>query len=296
MNINQLNYFLAVAESGSFTQAAQICAIAQPSISQQIKALERHVNTTLFDRLPRRAVLTDAGQRFLPYARKLITDANDARRAAQDSTKQITGNLHIGVIPTIAPYLLPNVTAEFIKQNPHVNLNFDEDTTTALLQKLHAGSLDLVIASTPIPPEQLHVETLRDEPLVTAIPRQHKLAERKSITWKHLADEPFMLLHDMHCLSRQIVDFSTRQNLHANIIFRGASLATIAQLVNKSIGISLIPQMAVEHLRQRNITFKPFSKSPPSRTITAVWHLYRYRTNASREFLKHLKNEMNTST
>ena len=177
--IHQLKYFVAVAETGSFTRAAEREGITQPTLSEQILRLEskKHgLNRRLFDRLGRKVVLTDAGQELLQHAQRILAAVKEAERSVRDSAEG--GTLRVGAIPTIAPFLLPGMVTRFRKDHPTVQLQLKEDLTERLLADLLSGELDVALMALPIRDERLHVEKLFTEPLVVALPAKHRLATK----------------------------------------------------------------------------------------------------------------------
>src|SRR3954469_9129630 len=200
MEIHQLRYFVAVAETGSFTRAAEREGVTQPTLSEQILRLEskKHgLNRRLFDRLGRKVVLTDAGNELLGHAQGILAAVKEAERAVRDSAEG--GSLRVGAIPTIAPFLLPGTVTRFRKAQPTVQLPLKQDLTERLLACLRAGELDVAIMAMPVPDDRLHAEKLFTEPLVVALPPKHRLAAKTEVRLGDVMDEPFILLDDMHC-------------------------------------------------------------------------------------------------
>jgi len=288
MQLHRLRYFVAVAETGSFTRAAQREGISQPSLSQQILELESELNTRLFDRLGRRIVLTAKGQLLLPAAQNVLAAVADAERAMRAGS--FDTELRVGMIPTVAPYLLPGVTRRFILAHPEVRLHFLEERTERLLEEILTGKLDLAVMALPIRDDRLHVERLRTEPLLAALPRGHRLAKKSSIRLADLADEPFLLLDELHCFGEQVLSLCRRGGkFEPRVVCRGEQLGTLLGLVAAGIGISVVPQMAtLEEDRQR--VYIPLSAPSPTRTLAAIWHKQRYRPPAVRDFLTILKS------
>src|SRR3954471_14813101 len=189
MEIHQLRYFVAVAEEGGFSNAAEREHVSQPSLSQQIAKLEEELNEPLFDRLPRSVVLTEAGRCLLPYARVILTALADAAKAVTALEAEVAGRLSVGAIPSIALYILPKLIGRFQHAYPKVTFELFEDTTEKLAQRLEDGTLDLVIASGSVETPNLARHSLGREPLLLLAPEQHRLARRKNIRWRDLANE-----------------------------------------------------------------------------------------------------------
>jgi len=171
MEIHQLRYFVAVAEEGSFSRAAEREHVSQPSLSQQIQKLEAELDQQLFDRLPRAVVLTEGGRRLLDYARQILTGIADARRAVATLDHEVAGRLSVGAIPSIALYVLPRLIVRFERAYPKVTFELFEDTTEKLAQRLEDGTLDLVLASSGDERPTLAQHSLGREPLLLLLRR-----------------------------------------------------------------------------------------------------------------------------
>ena len=180
MEIHQLRYFVAVADEGNFSRAAAKVRVAQPSLSQQIRKLEAEIGQPLFDRLPRSVVLTEAGRCFLDYARQILASIGDARRCVDELKDAVTGKLAVGAIPTIAPYVLPELVKKFHKDYPEVTLELVEDVTDGITRRVEAGELDVALASTCQPSPSLRRESLGHEPLLALVPRGRPAGKAES--------------------------------------------------------------------------------------------------------------------
>jgi LysR family hydrogen peroxide-inducible transcriptional activator len=282
MEMHQLEYLIAIAEEGSFTKAAERLLIAQPSLSQQIKKLEQEVGRPLFDRLPRGVVLTEAGFRLVEHARRAMSEMNDGKRKVAEIGDQVAGSLAVGAIPTIAPFLLPAAVSAFLRRWPGVAFALVEDVTTKLLDGLERGELDLAIMSTAEHLPTIHIETVASEPLFLVVAKGHRLARRRKVAWSDVEEEPFLVLHDMHCLAAQVQQFCGGQGTRRRIAARGAQLSTIAAMVSAGLGVSMVPAMFRAADRASDRVYVPFAKSQPSRELCIAWSLRRYRTNAAR--------------
>jgi LysR family hydrogen peroxide-inducible transcriptional activator len=292
MELHQLAYVVALAEEGSFTRAAERLLIAQPSLSQQIQKLEREIGQPLFDRLPRGVTATEAGQKLLDHARRILAEVEDAKRQARELRDTVSGSLAVGAIPTIAPYLLPDVMKRFAVQYPEVRLELVEDVTSRLLEQLDQGRLDLAIMSDADPGRSLILEEIGREPLLLLLPEGHRLAKRKAIAWADIHEERFLILHDMHCLTGQVMLFCRPQGLKPTIAARGAQLVTIAEMISAGLGVSVAPTMMKIRDAGAGRVYRPFASDPPSRAICVAWSVFRYRTNAARAFVKMVKERI----
>ena len=284
MEIHQLRYFVAVAEEGNFSHAAEREHVSQPSLSQQIHKLEEELNQQLFDRLPRAVVLTEAGRCLLTYARQILTGIADARQAVAELEHEVAGKLAVGAIPSIALYILPRLIGSFQRSYPKVTFELFEDTTDKLAQQLEDGTLDLVIASGSEEIPNLTRHSLGREPLLLLVPEKHRLARRKSIKWSDLASEKFLLLHEQHSLSIQVRRLLASHHLRPELVLQGAQLVTIAGMVAAGLGVTVIPRMMVETEFVKGCVAVPFARPVPTRELTLLRNLFRAESKAAAAF------------
>ena len=286
MELHQLRYFVAVAETGSFTRAAEREGVTQPTLSEQIIRLEskdKGIDKRLFDRLGRKVVLTEAGQVLLTHAQTILAAVGEAERAVRDTGEG--GRLRIGAIPTIAPFLLPASVSRFRKEHPSVQLQLEEDLTDRLLADLLAGELDVGLMAMPIRDERLHVEKLFSEPLVMALPPRHRLVDRAEVKLADVMDEPFILLDDVHCFGDQVLSMCHRGGLEPRVVCRGEQIVTLLAMVSAGQGVSVVPEMAALADTNKSCVYRPIGKPTPARTLCAVWHKQRYRPASLRSFV-----------
>jgi len=284
MEIHQLRYFVAVAEVGSFSRAAARVRVAQPSLSQQIRKLEAEVGQPLFDRLPRSVVLTEAGHCLIDYARKILSSIDDARRCVGELTGEIGGKLAVGAIPTIAPYVLPKLVRKFQEHYPAVTLEIVEDVTDGITRRIEAGELDVALASTCRPSPTLRRESLGNEPLLALVPEGHPLAKKTQVEMDDLKSQRFLLLHEMHCLSRQVHHLLESRHLQPEIALAGSQLGTIANMVAAGIGVSIIPQLMVNHQATPGCVSRPFAPPVPERELNLLYNPLRFQSKAAGAF------------
>jgi LysR family hydrogen peroxide-inducible transcriptional activator len=286
MEIHQLRYFVAVADEGSFSRAAAKVRVAQPSLSQQIRKLEAELGKPLFDRLPRSVVLTEAGRCLSDYARQILASIGDARRCVDDVGDQVAGRLSVGAIPTIAPYVLPELVVKFQDNYPHVTLEIVEDVTDGISRRIEAGELDIAIASTCQPNPSLRREPVGSEPLLALVPKGHPLAKKDLVEFDDLKSQRFLLLHEMHCLSQQVNQLLESRRLRPQIALAGSQLSTIANMVAASIGISIVPQMMVKHHGTPGCVSLPFAAPVPERELNFLSNPLRFQSKAAAAFRK----------
>ncbi|MBN9519584.1 LysR family transcriptional regulator [bacterium] len=290
MELHQLRYFVAVAETGSFTRAAEREGVTQPTLSEQVIRLEgkQHgVGRRLFDRLGRKVVLTDAGRELLGRAQSILAAVDEAERAVRDSGEG--GRLRAGAIPTVAPFLLPGVVSRFTKAHPAVQLQIHEERTEHLLAALNAGELDVGVMALPVRDERLHVERLFAEPLVVALPAAHRLAARAEVRLADILDEPFILLDDVHCFGDQVLSLCRRGGAEPKVVCRGEQIATLLGMVAAGQGVSVVPEMAAVGDANPGRVYRPMAKPAATRALCAVWHKQRYRPPSLRAFVDVVK-------
>ncbi|GAA3766035.1 LysR family transcriptional regulator [Terriglobus aquaticus] len=264
MELHQLRYACAVHDTGSFSRAAERCQVAQPSLSQQVLKLEEELGTKLFDRLSRGIRLTEAGRAFLPHARSVL-DHLELARASVSNTADVRGNVTLGAIPTIAPYLIPPFTVAFAKQYPVSRLRIVEETTPGLIESLRNLSIDFALLSLPIRQKDLELTRIRTERLFVALPEAHPLASRRSLALTELRGESFVMLRDGHCFRDLSLNLCGSARVTPNISFESSQFSSVLGMVAAGIGISLIPEMALT--RAAACRFLPLRDSTAVRTI-----------------------------
>lgn len=284
MEVHQLRYFIAVAEENNFCRAAERVHVAQPSLSQQVLKLEAELGQPLFDRLPRSVVLTEAGRRFLPCARRILASLADARRCVDELKGEAMGRLVVGAIPTIAPYMLPELLTQFHKQYPKVILEVVEDLTDHLVRKLDEGEIDLALVSTCRGGPNLHRHPLGTEPLLAALPASHPLAQRERLNWTELKSERFLELHEMHCLAQQIRGLCAARRLRPEVALHGVQLGTIIGMITMGLGISLVPKMLADRQPFSGCVFKPLAAPVPARELNLIRNPARHFSKAAAAF------------
>ena len=284
MEIHQLRYFVAVAEEGSFSHAAEREHVSQPSLSQQIQKLEAELNQQLFDRLPRSVVLTEAGRTLLEYARKILIELADAGRAVAALEQDVAGRLSVGAIPSIALYCLPRLIVNFQRSYPKVTFELFEDTTDKLAQRLEDGAVDIVLASSSDERPNLAHHSLGREPLLMLLPEKHRLARKKTIKWSDLAGEKFLLLHQEHSVSIQVRRLLAENHLDPELVLQGAQLVTIATMVAAGLGVTVVPEMMAHTEFVKGCVAVPFAKPAPTRELVLLRNPLRFESKAAAAF------------
>ena len=289
MEIHQLHYFVAVAELGNFTRAAERCFVAQPSLSQQIKKLEQELQCLLLDRSTRKIRLTDSGRSFYKRAVDILSSVEAAKAEVSESVD--VGRVAIGVIPTIAPFLLPKVLNQFVQKFPKAEVTIFENLTKYTIQACLEGEVDVGLLALPIDNEKLTTEAIFKEELLLALPENSPLASKKRIRLEDIAEEKFILLNETHCLGEQIIRFCEQHSCLPTISCHSAQLYTVQKLVELGHGISLIPQMAIDEKQSKKIIYKSLTGKKPERTIAMTWHKHRHQSLLVRELIKMLRSE-----
>ena len=284
MEIHQLRYFVAVAEEGSFSHAAEREHVSQPSLSQQIQKLEAELDQQLFDRLPRAVVLTEAGRSLLGYARQILTNIADARRSVAALEHEVAGRLSVGAVPSIALYVLPRLIRQFQQRYPKVTFELFEDTTDKLARRLEDGMLDVVLASSGDEAPTLERYSLGEEPLLLLVPEKHRLARKKTIKWSDLAAEKFLLLHEVHSLSITVRRLLAANHLKPELVLQGAQLTTIAAMVAAGLGVTVVPEMMLHTEYVRGCVAVPFARPVPTRELILLRNPLRVESKAGAAF------------
>ena len=286
MEMHQLRYVVAIARTGNFSRAAEQCHVSQPSLSQQIQKLEDELGERLFERMKRVAKLTPQGEAFLPRAIKILEEVEAAKQEASDAREFLGGTMRVGVLPTIAPYLLPTVLPQFIADFPGLEILFQEDTTAQLLKLVLSYEIDFALVSNPIHDERLAERELYSEELLLALPPNHPLTRKRLVKVNDLEAERLILMKEGHCLGDQVLDFCNRRDLRPTISFRSAQLETIQSLVRAGLGISLIPATARQRDPKLAPEYRAFVDPKPERKILAIWPKQRPISRAAIQFLK----------
>ena len=273
MNIRDLEYFAAVAELGHFRKAAERCFVSQPTLSGQLKKLEEELGVPLFERNARGAQLTPAGTGLLPYAKGILEQSRRLAEAARSLRDPRTGPLKIAVIPTLAPYLMPLVVPFTHKLHPDLDLFLSEMQTRDLLKAVSEGGMEAGLLALPIVQPGLAYEEIFTEPFYLAVPANHALARKASLSAEDLAGETLYLLEDGHCLKDQALEVCHQTGAHEHPYFRATSLETLRQMIGSGNGVTLMPWLAVNApiSQAASIRYIPFKAPSPSRKIALAW-------------------------
>lgn len=292
MEIHQLRYFVAAAEAGSVSRAAEQCRVAQPSLSQQIKKLEGGLGVRLFDRFGRGVALTDAGRALLPRARRILAEVRDAESNLRRDLDEGRGGVAIGAIPTMAPYLLPPALDRLRAAFPECDVTIREGLTEHLVEALVENELDLALVSTPVDHDLIELEVIGHEELVFAVPSDHPLVDGGELGIADVRAQPAVTLEEIHCLGRQIQWFCSARRLSPRIVCRTTQLETVFELVGRGIGVSLVPEMAAAADRAARCRFLRMKQNKPIRQIAMAWRSGRSRPRLAARFAAFVKADL----
>ena len=292
MTLTELRYIVAVARERHFGRAAEACFVSQPTLSISIKKLEEELDVRIFERGSSEVSVTPLGQEIVRQAQAVVEQAMHIKEIAKRGKDPLAGPLRLGVIYTIGPYLLPDLVKQAIARMPQMPLVLQENFTAKLLEMLRAGELDCAIMAEPFPDAGLASAPLYDEPFMVALPRNHKLLERSSISAEELKSETMLLLGTGHCFRDHVLEVCpeyARFSSDAEGIrksFEGSSLETIKYMVASGVGITVVPQLSVAKDMQHQVGYLPFTDPAPTRRVTLVWR----RTFTRYEAIAALRN------
>jgi LysR family hydrogen peroxide-inducible transcriptional activator len=267
----QLQYFEALAEYQHFGKAAKSCGVSQPTLSAQIQKLEEELQGDLVDRRSQPIRLTQLGEQALLHARKTLQSAQSLVEASQHFHKPLAGQLRLGVIPTVAPYLVPRFAPELLKRFPSLSVQIEEATTEHLIEKLEADQLDAAILAVPIAATHFVVESLYREPLLAYLPEGHPKSKDLFLTSGELKSERILLLSEGHCFRDQVLQLCGGDRPNERIELLVGQFETLVRLADEGLGMTLLPQLAISELsavRQKRI--KPIAEPRPVRQIALL--------------------------
>jgi LysR family hydrogen peroxide-inducible transcriptional activator len=271
-SLRHLRHFVALVDHGHFGRAAAACRVTQSTLSASIKELESVLEATLVDRSKRRVVLTPLGLETVERARKVVRDVEELAHAARATREPLSGVLRMGVIPTIGPFLLPRVLPGLRRSYKELKLYLVEDLTTRLIEELQQGRLDIVLLALPHERGSVETEILFEDPFVVAMPRRHILASETQVKAEQLGCSDLLLLKDGHCLRDHALAACRLGNRREIEAFEATSLATLVQMVDNGLGITLLPTLAVAAglLRGTGLITRPLVGNA-ARQIGLIW-------------------------
>jgi len=271
ISLRQFQYVVAVADTLGFHKAAARCHVSQPTLSAQVQQLESVLGVRIFERDHRRVLVTGAGADIVARARRVLLEADDLLAVAARLNDPFAGTLRIGVIPTVAPYLLPEVMPKVGAKYPKLSLLFREEKTADIVRELAEGTLDAGLLALEADVGECAHADIATDPFVAALPKGHPLARKQRVDVADLEGENVLLLEEGHCFRDQALAICNRVKA-TETPFRATSLATLAQMVSSGAGITLLPSIAVPvENRRGQLEVRPFTKPVPGRTISLVW-------------------------
>lgn len=279
MTLTELRYIVAVARELHFGRAASACFVSQPTLSVAVKKLEDELGITLFERHKHDVTVTPVGRKVIDQAQRVLEQAKTIKLLAEEGKDPLKGNLKLGVIYTIGPYLLPKIIPMLRRHAPDLTLIIDEDYTANLADKLQQGDLDMIIVSTPFNIHGITTEILYREPFVVALPKGHPLTKKKFIKVDDLANETLLLLKAGNCFRDQVMeacpacraDVFTRNRIQQTL--EGSSIETIRHMVMAGSGVTVLPNCSITGSEEENslLEYRPFSRPVPKREVALAY-------------------------
>jgi LysR family hydrogen peroxide-inducible transcriptional activator len=272
-SFQQLRFLCALAELCHFGKAAESCSVTQSTLSGGIKELEARLGVPLFERTHRSVLLTPLGKQIAAGAQRLLVAAEDLVGLARSAQEQLSGSLRFGVIPTIGPYILPSLLPYLETVAPKLRLYVREDPTASMLDKLASGELDVLLLAAPYNLGDVEVMEIADDPIVAAMSCHHPLSARDKVHRDDLVRAQLLMMEDGHCLRSHSLQACGIADPVRNEMFQATTLRTLVQMVAAQLGITLIPQIAVdaELAATRNVVVRPLAPDSPYRTLVLVW-------------------------
>ena len=262
--LRQLEYVVAVAHHLNFGEAARACHVSQPALSTQVSQLEGTLGEKLFERGSRGIVVTPFGAEIVPLAREVLDRAHRLRESAEARRDPLTGELRLGVIPTVAPFVLPPLMARLRAEYPQARIFLREGRTADLVERVLDGELDLALLALEADLGPLETRAVFEDPFLAALPEGHPMAGTDTVRLSELPADELLLLDEGHCLSRQVMDVCSLSNETTSGNFRASSLVTLVEMVANGIGITLLPEIAVrsEIVRNAGVEMRPLAERP----------------------------------
>ncbi len=291
ISVRQLHYFLALVQAGSFSRAAEAVGVTQSTLSAAIQSLEAELAVTLIDRTGRRMQLLPAGEDFMARARDIVALIEELPEHARQAERPLTTRLRMGVIPSIAPFLLPKILPATTKAFPELQLSVREGLTRSLLDSLRSGALDVALVAHPYDLDEFETAELGRDHFLLAAPEGHALAERERVTAADLAGQPLLLLETGHCLREHVMAAIGPTPAQAGANVHATSIMTLVQLVEFGMGVTLLPEVAVKAgvTRGGNLRVVPYESGHNYRSLALVWRANAARRNEFQLFARHLR-------
>ena len=275
MTLRELQYIVAVADTGNFSRAAETVHVSQPTLSAQVRKLEETLGVTLFERAPRRVLPTDVGEQVVAHARRILSETEALRETANAARDPLSGRFRLGAIPTLAGYLFPTLVPQVARALPELRLVLVEEKTDVLVSRLRGGRLDAALLALPLPDESLEWTKLFDDPFFLAVSDTDPMAGRRSVRAGDLEGQSLLLLEDGHCLRDQSLAVCGVTGAAEDADFRATTLETLRQMVLAGSGRTLMPGVAMPDNRRGmaadGLRYVPFEGRGMSREIVLAW-------------------------
>lgn len=279
MTLKELQYLVALADQGRFGRAAEACHVGQPTLSTQLKKLEDYLGVTLFERNKHYMLPTPIGEEIVERARMALDVVEQIRQIARQGDNPMKGELRLGVIPTLGPYLIPHLLPAIRSSCPKIQLFLREDLTANLLERLRKGRLDALLLALPVTGDDIETMTLFREPFMVALPAGHALEGNKEIREEDLIGENVLLLEEGHCMRDQALAICGSAASNQREELKATSIETLRQMVAASVGCTLLPALAalpgVGSVQNGLVQIRPFKSPIPARTVGVAWR-HRY--------------------
>jgi LysR family hydrogen peroxide-inducible transcriptional activator len=271
--LKQLKYICAVADSKHFSKAAETCFVSQSALSTGINELEQNLGVQVFERHNKQVLITPLGEELVRRAREILTQTTDLMAIAQQSAEGFIRQLHIGVIPTIAPFMLPKLLELLKKDHPQTSIFIREDLSHNLMDMLNEGTIDVALMALPFATQDFTTYELFDDPLFLALPSTHELASKSKVSLSELKTVPMLLLEDGHCLRDHALNSCSFSINDLDVPYQASSLHTLMQMVSNGIGGTLLPEMAISSklVSTESTTLCEIKDANISRKIALVW-------------------------
>lgn len=292
MNLQQLEYIVAVDTWRHFSTAAEKCNVTQPTLSMMIQRLEEELDVKIFDRTKQPVVTTSIGSKVIEQARTILSEASQMKNLVRDQKGEAHGQLHIGIIPTVAPYLLPLFLNDFLSKYPKVKLKISEFTTDQIISHLEKQQMDAGILATPLKLSSVKEQPLFYEQFVVYASAEEKMMKKKYLLAEDINVNHLWLLEEGHCLREQVVnlcELKRKETLSQNLDYQAGSIETLRKMVDMNNGITVLPELALRDLtlkQKKNIRY--FKAPAPVREISIVTYRYFVKYN----LIELLKNEI----
>jgi len=274
MTLTQLTYLIAVDQHRSFVAAAEHCGVTQPTLSMQIQKLEESIGAKIFDRRRHPIFPTDIGEKIIRQARVILAESDRMQELLREEKGEISGELNVGVIPTVAPYLLPDVLTGFIGKYPKLRLQLWEHTTERILQDLKTGQLHCGILATPLRDTEMEAKPLYYEPFVAYVSEKSPLYEKKMLASGELADERLWLLNEGHCMRGQVMSlcgYQHNRTADGDFEYNTGSVETLKRMVDINAGVTVLPELSIlGYDGDRMDRVRYFKPAEPVREISLV--------------------------